>query len=216
MDVDFPEGLDYDIVYDPTQFIDKSIEAVIHTLFEAVLLVVLVMIIFLQSWRAALIPVLAIPVSLIGTFAVMQAFGFSINNLTLFGLVLTIGIVVDDAIVVVENIERNLEKGLAPRDAARQSMKEVSGAIFATSLVLLAVFVPTAFISGISGQFYKQFALTIASSTIISALISLTLSPALGVLLLRPKDAKQDLLTRTAEFPFRMVFQNLQPSFRQH
>lgn len=200
MAVDFPKGLDYAIVYDPTQFIDKSIDAVIKTLFEAVLLVVLVMIIFLQSWRAALIPVLAIPVSLIGTFAVMQVFGFSINNLTLFGLVLAIGIVVDDAIVVVENIERNLEKGLAPREATRRSMAEVSGAIVATSLVLLAVFVPTAFLSGISGQFYRQFALTIATATIISTLVSLTLSPALGVLLLRQKSAKQDILTRGLNF----------------
>ncbi|MFD2256081.1 efflux RND transporter permease subunit [Luteolibacter algae] len=206
MEADFPEGLDYDIVYDPTQFIDKSIEAVLHTLFEAVLLVVLVMIIFLQSWRAAIIPVLAIPVSLIGTFAVMQVFGFSVNNLTLFGLVLAIGIVVDDAIVVVENIERNLEKGLAPREAARQSMAEVSGAIFATSLVLLAVFVPTAFLSGISGQFYRQFALTIAASTMISALISLTLSPALGVLLLRPKHDKPDILSRMLNFLFGWFF----------
>lgn len=206
MEADFPKGLDYDIVYDPTQFIDKSIEAVIHTLFEAVLLVVLVMIIFLQSWRAAIIPVLAIPVSLIGTFAVMQVFGFSINNLTLFGLVLAIGIVVDDAIVVVENIERNLEKGLKPREAARQSMAEVSGAIFATSLVLLAVFVPTAFLSGISGQFYKQFALTIAASTMISALVSLTLSPALGVLLLRNKHGKPDLLSRILNFLFGWFF----------
>jgi hydrophobe/amphiphile efflux-1 (HAE1) family protein len=206
MEADFPKGLEYDIVYDPTQFIDKSIEAVIKTLFEAVLLVVLVMIIFLQSWRAALIPVLAIPVSLIGTFAVLQAFGFSINNLTLFGLVLAIGIVVDDAIVVVENIERNLEKGLRPREAARKSMAEVSGAIFATSLVLLAVFVPTAFLSGISGQFYRQFALTIAASTIISALVSLTLSPALGVLLLRPKHDKQDLVGRLLNFLFGWFF----------
>jgi hydrophobe/amphiphile efflux-1 (HAE1) family protein len=197
---DFPKGLDYAIVYDPTQFIDKSVDAVLETLFEAVLLVVLVMILFLQSWRAALIPVLAIPVSLIGTFAVMQAFGFSINNLTLFGLVLAIGIVVDDAIVVVENIERNLENGLAPREATRRSMAEVSGAIIATSLVLLAVFVPTAFLSGISGQFYRQFALTIATSTIISTLVSLTLSPALGVLLLRQKSAKQDILTRALNF----------------
>ncbi|QTN31543.1 efflux RND transporter permease subunit [Akkermansiaceae bacterium] len=203
---DFPDGLDYDIVYDPTQFIDKSIEAVIMTLFEAVLLVVLVMIVFLQSWRAALIPVLAIPVSLIGTFAVMQGFGFSINNLTLFGLVLAIGIVVDDAIVVVENIERSLEDGLAPREAARRSMAEVSGAIFATSLVLLAVFVPTAFLSGITGQFYKQFALTIAASTIISALVSLTLSPALGVLLLRPKHGKQDFVSSILGFLFGWFF----------
>ena len=200
MAADFPKGLDYAIVYDPTQFIDKSVDAVIETLFEAVLLVVLVMLIFLQSWRAALIPVLAIPVSLIGTFAVMQAFGYSINNLTLFGLVLAIGIVVDDAIVVVENIERNLENGLSPREATRKSMSEVSGAIMATSLVLLAVFVPTAFLSGISGQFYRQFALTIATSTIISTLVSLTLSPALGVLLLRQKSAKQDGLTRILNF----------------
>jgi len=213
MKKDFPKGLDYAIVYDPTQFIDKSIEAVIHTLFEAVLLVVLVMIIFLQSWRAALIPVIAIPVSLIGTFAVMQVFGFSINNLTLFGLVLAIGIVVDDAIVVVENIERNLEDGLAPREAARRSMAEVSGAIFATSLVLLAVFVPTAFLSGISGQFYKQFALTIAASTMISALVSLTLSPALGVLLLRPKHGKQDFVSRVLEFLFGWFFKIFNRAF---
>jgi hydrophobe/amphiphile efflux-1 (HAE1) family protein len=213
LEKDFPEGLDYAIVYDPTQFIDKSVEAVIHTLFEAVLLVVLVMIIFLQSWRAALIPVLAIPVSLIGTFAVMQVFGFSINNLTLFGLVLAIGIVVDDAIVVVENMERNLEDGLAPREAARRSMTEVSGAIFATSLVLLAVFVPTAFLSGISGQFYRQFALTIAASTMISALVSLTLSPALGVLLLRPKHGKRDLVSRILDFLFGWFFRFFNRAF---
>jgi len=200
LETDFPDGLDYAIVYDPTQFIDKSIEAVLFTLLEAVLLVVLVMIIFLQSWRAALIPVLAIPVSLIGTFAVMQAFGYSINNLTLFGLVLAIGIVVDDAIVVVENIERNLEEGHSPREASRRSMKEVSGAIFATTLVLLAVFIPTAFLAGITGQFYRQFALTIATSTIISSLVSLTLSPALGVLLLRKKSEKQDTLSRGINF----------------
>ncbi len=213
LEKDFPKGLEYDIVYDPTQFIDKSVEAVIHTLLEAVLLVVLVMIVFLQSWRAALIPVLAIPVSLIGTFAVMQVFGFSINNLTLFGLVLAIGIVVDDAIVVVENIERNLEDGHSPREAARRSMAEVSGAIFATSLVLLAVFVPTAFLSGISGQFYKQFALTIAASTMISALVSLTLSPALGVLLLRPKEGKQDLVTRGLNFLFGWFFKIFNRTF---
>jgi len=206
LEKDFPEGLEYDIIYDPTQFIDKSIDAVMGTLFEAVLLVVLVMIIFLQSWRAALIPVLAIPVSLIGTFAVMQIFGYSINNLTLFGLVLAIGIVVDDAIVVVENIERNLEEGYAPRDATRRSMKEVSGAIFATTLVLLAVFIPTAFLSGITGQFYRQFALTIATSTVISSLVSLTLSPALGVLLLRKKTEKQDHLARLINFLFGWFF----------
>lgn len=206
LEKDFPKGLEYDIIYDPTQFIDQSIDAVITTLFEAIILVVLVMIIFLQSWRAALIPVLAIPVSLIGTFAVMQIFGYSINNLTLFGLVLAIGIVVDDAIVVVENIERNLEEGYPPREATLRSMKEVSGAIFATTLVLLAVFIPTAFMSGISGQFYKQFALTIATSTVISSLVSLTLSPALGVLLLRKHSDKPDLLGKIIHFLFGWFF----------
>lgn len=196
MAADFPDGLEYAIVYDPTRFISKSIDAVLSTLIEAVLLVVLVMIIFLQSWRAAIIPVLAIPVSLIGTFAVMAAFGFSINNLTLFGLVLAIGIVVDDAIVVVENIERNLANGLKPREATRRAMAEVSGALVATSLVLLGVFIPTAFLGGISGQFYRQFALTIATSTVISTLVSLTLSPALGVLLLREAGTNRDLITR--------------------
>lgn len=210
---DFPKGLEYAIVYDPTQFIDKSVEAVITTIFEAIILVVLVMLIFLQSWRAALIPILAIPVSLIGTFAVMQAFGFSINNLTLFGLVLAIGIVVDDAIVVVENIERNLEHGLSPREATRKSMAEVSGAIIATSLVLLAVFVPTAFLSGVTGQFYRQFALTIATSTIISALVSLTLSPALGVLLLRSGNQKRDLLGRGIDFLFGWFFRIFNRAF---
>ncbi len=199
MAANFPDGLDYAIVYDPTQFIDQSIDAVIETLIEAVLLVVLVMLVFLQSWRAAIIPVVAIPVSLIGTFAVMAMFGFSVNNLTLFGLVLAIGIVVDDAIVVVENIERNLRDGLSQREAARKSMAEVSGALVATSLVLLGVFVPTAFLGGISGQFYTQFALTIATSTVISTLVSLTLSPALGVLLLRSDDQKKDLITRVLD-----------------
>ena len=213
MEKDFPKGLEYAIVYDPTQFIDKSVEAVITTIFEAIILVVLVMLLFLQSWRAALIPILAIPVSLIGTFAVMQAFGFSINNLTLFGLVLAIGIVVDDAIVVVENIERNLEHGLAPREATRKSMTEVSGAIIATSLVLLAVFVPTAFLSGVTGQFYRQFALTIAVSTIISTLVSLTLSPALGVLLLRSGNQKRDLLGRGIDFLFGWLFRLFNRAF---
>jgi len=203
---DFPKGLEYRIVYDPTQFIEKSIEAVEHTLVEAVLLVVLVMIVFLQSWRAAIIPVLAIPVSLIGTFAVMQVFGFSLNNLTLFGLVLAIGIVVDDAIVVVENIERNLAKGLSPREAARTSMAEVSGALVAISLVLMAVFIPTAFLGGISGQFYLQFALTIATSTLISTIVSLSLSPALGVLLLRPHGQNNDVLSRLINFLFGWFF----------
>ena len=158
----------------------------IKTLFEAVVLVVIVIILFLQTWRAAIIPIVAIPVSLIGTFFVMAAFGFSLNNLTLFGLVLAIGIVVDDAIVVVENVERYLRQGLSPRDAAHKTMDEVGGALVAIALVLCAVFIPTAFITGISGAFYRQFALTIAASTIISAIVSLTLSPALAALLLRP------------------------------
>ena len=183
----FPPGLDYDIIYNPSEFIGESVTEVQNTIFEAALLVVIVVLLFLQSWRASLIPLLAIPVSLIGTFAVMQAFGFSLNTLSLFGLVLAIGIVVDDAIVVVENVERNLHEGMAPREAARHTMDEVGGALVAIALVLSAVFVPTAFIPGISGQFYRQFALTIASATIISCLVSLTLSPALAALLLRPR-----------------------------
>ncbi len=192
----FPEGLDYEIAYDPTVFVDKSIDAVIHTLLEAVLLVVIVVLVFLQTWRASIIPLAAVPVSLIGTFAVMHALGFSINNLSLFGLVLAIGIVVDDAIVVVENVERNIANGLRPIDATKQAMTEVTGPIIATALVLCAVFIPTAFISGLSGQFYKQFAVTIAISTVISAFNSLTLSPALSALLLRDHAAKKDVLSR--------------------
>jgi multidrug efflux pump len=191
-----PEGVDYRIVYDPTQFVRASIHSVVHTLLEAIALVVLVVILFLQTWRASIIPLLAVPVSIIGTFAAMNAFGFTINTLSLFGLVLAIGIVVDDAIVVVENVERNIEAGLAPRAAAYRAMNEVSGPIIAIALVLIAVFVPMAFISGLSGQFYKQFALTIAISTVISAVNSLTLSPALSALLLRSPDAPQDWLTR--------------------
>jgi hydrophobe/amphiphile efflux-1 (HAE1) family protein len=184
----FPPGLEYDIPYNPTDYVRLSINSVQETLFEAVLLVVLVVLVFLQSWRAAIIPVLAIPVSLIGTFAVLAAFGFSLNNLSLFGLVLAIGIVVDDAIVVVENCERELRAGYSPRDAAYRTMDEVGGALIAIALTLCAVFVPTAFISGISGQFYKQFALTISAATLISCLVSLTLSPALAAMLLRPHD----------------------------
>ena len=180
-----PEGVDYEIVYDPTQFVRASIEAVVHTLLEAIALVVLVVILFLQTWRASIIPLVAVPVSVIGTFAVMYVFGFSINALTLFGLVLAIGIVVDDAIVVVENVERNIEAGLSPREATYRAMREVSGPIIAIALVLVAVFVPLAFISGLTGQFYQQFALTIAISTVISAINSLTLSPALAALLLK-------------------------------
>ncbi len=185
---DFPPGVDYSIPYNPTTYVQQSIDSVQQTLFEAVLLVVLVVLVFLQSWRAALIPVLAIPVSLIGTFAVMAAFGYSLNNLSLFGLVLAIGIVVDDAIVVVENVERELRNGLSPHDAAFATMDEVGGALVAIALTLCAVFVPTAFISGISGQFYKQFALTISAATLLSCLLSLTLSPALAALLLKPHD----------------------------
>ncbi len=198
---DFPQGLDYAVVYNPTEFVAASIEAVTHTIWEAVALVVLVVIIFLQSWRAAIIPILAIPVSLIGTFAVMAAFGYSINMLTLFGLILAIGIVVDDAIVVVENVERNIAEGKSPREAAHITMDEVGVAVIAIALVLSAVFVPTAFIPGISGQFYKQFALTIAAATIISAFNSLTLSPALAALLLKPHQThhKKGLLTRAAD-----------------
>ncbi|CDZ72741.1 Hydrophobe/amphiphile efflux-1 (HAE1) family transporter [Neorhizobium galegae bv. orientalis] len=191
-----PEGVKYEIVYDTTKFVRASIEKVIETLLEAIALVVLVVILFLQTWRASIIPLIAVPVSIIGTFAVMYAFGFSINALTLFGLVLAIGIVVDDAIVVVENVERNIENGLSPRDATYKAMKEVSGPIIAIALVLVAVFVPLAFITGLSGQFYRQFALTIAISTVISAINSLTLSPALAALLLKDHHAKKDWLTR--------------------
>jgi hydrophobe/amphiphile efflux-1 (HAE1) family protein len=193
---EFPQGVDYDIVYDPTVFVRGSIHAVVHTLFEAILLVVLVVIVFLQTWRASVIPLIAVPVSLVGTFAVMHLFGFSLNALSLFGLVLAIGIVVDDAIVVVENVERNIANGLKPIEATRQAMREVTGPIVATALVLCAVFVPTAFISGLTGQFYKQFALTIAISTVISAFNSLTLSPALSALLLKEHGAQPDRLTR--------------------
>ena len=183
---DFPEGLEYTIVYNPTQFIQQSVDAVVETILEAVVLVVLVVILFLQTWRAAIIPIVAIPVSLVGTFLFMAMFGFSLNNLSLFGLVLAIGIVVDDAIVVVENVERNIATGLSPRDAAHKSMDEVGSALIAIALVLCAVFVPAAFITGISGQFYRQFALTIAGATVISLIVSLTLSPALCALLLKP------------------------------
>jgi len=183
---EFPPGLDYRIVYNPTEFISESVSAVYDTLIEAVVLVALVVLIFLQTWRASLIPILAIPVSLIGTFAVMAAFGFSLNVLTLFGLILAIGIVVDDAIVVVENVERNITLGMSPRDAAHQTLDEVGTAVIGIAVVLSAVFIPTAFIPGITGQFYQQFALTVAVATIISAFNSLTLSPALCALLLRP------------------------------
>ncbi|GGP67476.1 multidrug efflux RND transporter permease subunit [Shewanella algicola] len=195
----FPEGLSYDIVYDPTVFVRGSIEAVVHTLLEALLLVVLVVVLFLQTWRASIIPLVAVPVSLVGTFAFMHLMGFSLNALSLFGLVLAIGIVVDDAIVVVENVERNIEEGLSPLAATQKAMKEVTGPIIATTLVLAAVFIPTAFMSGLTGQFYKQFALTITISTFISAINSLTLSPALAALLLKSHHDKQDFLTRSMD-----------------
>ena len=203
---DFPKGVEYSVAYDPTQFVRESIKAVIHTLFEAIALVVLVVIVFLQTWRASIIPLLAVPVSVVGTFAVMLGFGFSINTLTLFGLVLAIGIVVDDAIVVVENVERNIANGLTPRAATVQAMKEVSGPIIAIALVLCAVFVPIAFVPGLTGQFYRQFALTIAISTVISAFSSLTLAPALSAALLRPHDVPKDALTHAMDKLFGRFF----------
>jgi multidrug efflux pump len=202
----FPPGLRYDIVYNPTDFIAQSVREVYKTIYIAVLLVVIVVILFLQTWRASIIPIVAIPVSLIGTFAVLAAFGFSINNLTLFGLVLAIGIVVDDAIVVVENVERNMQEGMNPRDAAHETMDEVGAALVAIALVLSAVFVPAAFIPGISGQFFRQFAVTIATATLISLLVSLTLSPALCALLLKSHaahEAKGSLLARPVRAFFR-------------
>ena len=210
-----PEGVDYRIVYDPTQFVRASIKAVVTTLLEAVALVVLVVILFLQTWRASIIPLLAVPVSVIGTFAVLHLFGFSINALSLFGLVLAIGIVVDDAIVVVENVERNIEAGLSPREATYRAMREVSGPIIAIALVLVAVFVPMAFISGLTGQFYKQFALTIAISTVISAVNSLTLSPALSALLLQEKGAAPDRLTVLMDRAFGGIFRGFDRLFRR-
>jgi hydrophobe/amphiphile efflux-1 (HAE1) family protein len=202
----FPEGIDYNVAYDPTVFVRGSINAVVHTLLEAIALVVVVVLLFLQTWRASIIPLLAVPVSLIGTFAIMRLFGFGLNALSLFGLVLAIGIVVDDAIVVVENVQRNIGNGLSPLDATRQAMREVTGPIIATALVLCAVFVPTAFISGLSGQFYKQFALTIAISTVISAFNSLSLSPALSAVLLRSRDAAPDRISRWLDGAFGWLF----------
>jgi hydrophobe/amphiphile efflux-1 (HAE1) family protein len=187
----FPPGVKYTIIYDPTQFIQQSVDAVQETIFEAIILVVLVVVIFLQTWRAAIIPLVAIPISLVGTFFVMAMFGFTLNTLSLFGLVLAVGIVVDDAIVVVENVERNIAAGLKPREAAIKSMDEVGAALVAIALVLCAVFIPSAFITGISGQFYRQFALTIAAATVLSLIVSLTLSPALCAILLRPHGEKK-------------------------
>jgi multidrug efflux pump len=202
----FPEDVSYEIVYDPTVFVRHSIDAVIHTLIEAVLLVVLVVIVFLQTWRASIIPLLAVPVSIVGTFAIMLILGFSINVLSLFGLILAVGIVVDDAIVVVENVERNIEEGKEPHAATVQAMKEVTGPIIATSLVIAGVFIPLAFISGLTGMFYKQFALTIVIATFISAINSLTLSPAMSALLLTPREQQKDALTKMMNLFFGWFF----------
>jgi multidrug efflux pump len=211
----FPEDIDYTIIYDPTVFVRGSIHAVIHTLLEAIALVVLVVIVFLQTWRASIVPLISVPISIIGTFAAMYAFGFSINALSLFGLVLAIGIVVDDAIVVVENVERNIENGLSPRDATLQAMREVTSPIVATMLVLFAVFIPVAFISGLTGQFYRQFALTIAISVFISTINSLSLSPALAKLLLRSHDTPPDHLTRIMDALFGWFFRLFNEGFKR-
>jgi multidrug efflux pump len=209
----FPQGMDYDIIYDPTKFVRQSIDAVVETLLEAIALVVLVVILFLQTWRASVIPLVAVPVSIIGTFAVLYALGFSINTLSLFGLVLAIGIVVDDSIVVVENVERHIAEGLAPREATKLAMSEVSRPIIAITLVLSAVFIPVAFVEGLTGQFYRQFALTIAISTVISAFNSLTLSPALAAVLLKPHGAKADALTRGMDRLFGRFFARFHRGF---
>ncbi|MFL5308201.1 MAG: efflux RND transporter permease subunit [Polyangia bacterium] len=209
----FPQGVQYQVVYDPTTNVREGISEVAKTLFEAILLVVIVVVLFLQTWRASIIPLVAVPVSVVGTFAVLLAFGFSINTLSLFGLVLAIGIVVDDAIVVVENVERNIAAGLSPREASYKAMEEVSRPIIAIALVLCAVFIPVAFVSGLTGQFYRQFALTIAFSTVISAINSLTLSPALSAILLRRHDAKPDRLAVGLEFMFGWLFRRFNRLF---
>ena len=211
----FPPGIEYKSIYDTTIFVRDSIKSVITTLLEATLLVVLVVILFLQTWRASIIPLIAVPVSVIGTFAALYLLGFSINTLTLFGLVLAIGIVVDDAIVVVENVERHIEEGATPLEAAHLAMKEVSGPIIAIALVLCAVFVPMAFLSGVTGQFYKQFAVTIAISTVISAINSLTLSPALAARLLKPHGAPKDVGIAADRSPVRLGVPPVQPLLQQ-
>jgi multidrug efflux pump len=209
----FPEGVDYRIAYDTTPFIRQSVREVYRTLLDATILVALVVLVFLQSWRAAIIPLVAVPVAVIGTFAVMAAMGFSLNTLTLFGLVLAIGIVVDDAIVVVENVERHLEHGLEPKEATRRAMDEVTGPVIAIALVLSAVFVPAAFVGGVTGQFFRQFAVTIAVSTLISAFNSLTLSPALAAILLKPKGARRDWVTRGLDFTLGWFFRGFNRVF---
>ena len=212
----FPEGVEWTVAYDPTVFVQESIRKVILTLLEAVALVVVVVVLFLQTWRASLIPLVAVPVSVVGAFAVLWALGMSVNVLTLFGLVLAIGIVVDDAIVVVENVERHIEDGMKPRDAAHQAMREVSGPIVAISLVLASVFVPLAFLGGVTGQFYRQFAVTIAASVLISAFNSLTLSPALAAALLRPRDAPPDAVARVIQRLFGRPFGAFNRFFRRN
>ncbi|KWH85081.1 transporter [Burkholderia stagnalis] len=212
---DFPAGVDYKIVYDQTLYMRSSIEAVVHTLVEAIVLVALVVIVFLQTWRASIIPLIAVPVSIVGTFALLLAFGYSINTLSLFGMVLAIGIVVDDAIVVVENVERNIESGMTARDATYKAMQEVSGPIIAIALTLVAVFVPLAFMSGLTGQFYRQFAMTIAISTVISAFNSLTLSPALSAILLKGHGDKEDRLTRAMNRVLGGFFRRFNKVFRR-
>ncbi|MEO1204426.1 MAG: efflux RND transporter permease subunit, partial [Pseudomonadota bacterium] len=206
LSADFPPGVDWAVAYDPTVFVRESIRSVITTLLEAVLLVVIVVVLFLQTWRASIIPLLAVPVSVIGTFAVLLLLGFSINVLTLFGLVLAIGIVVDDAIVVVENVERHIEMGKPPRDAAHAAMAEVSGPIVAITLVLAAVFVPLAFLGGVTGEFYRQFAVTISAAVLISGFNSLTLSPALAAVLLKPADAPQGRMGKIIDLLFGWIF----------
>jgi multidrug efflux pump len=212
---DFPPDVDYDIAFDTTPFIRESVNEVFHTLVEAVILVAIVVLVFLQNWRSTLIPLTAVPVAIIGTFAAMAAIGFTLNNLTLFGLVLAIGIVVDDAIVVVEAVEHHIEEGLRPREAAYKAMEQVSGPVIAVGLVLSAVFIPCAFIGGITGQFFRQFALTIAVSTIISAFNSLTLSPALAALLLQPRDARKDIFGRLLDFLLGWFFRLFNVGFRK-
>lgn len=215
MQKNFPQGMEYKIAYDPTIFVRASLKSVIITLLEAIALVVIVVIVFLQTWRASIIPLVAVPVSLVGTFALMHYFGFTLNTLTLFGLVLSIGIVVDDAIVVVENVERHIVGGEAPKEAARKAMTEVTGPILAITAVLSAVFIPSAFLTGLQGEFYRQFALTIAISTILSAINSLTLSPALAGILLKPHGdtTKRDRLSRLIEFLFGWFFKRFNRSF---